>query len=388
MTRVLSPRIAVVHEWLLDYAGSERVLREILATVPGADLYTLVDLPDPELLAAIPQRARGTSFLQRLPRARRWLRYYLPLMPLAVRGFDLSRYDVVISSNHAVAKGVRTTPSQMHLSYVHSPMRYAWEMRDEYLRAAGLERGLLAWTARFVLARLRDWDAHTARGVDVFLANSSHVATRVREAYGRGAEVLHPPVDVAAFPLEERKDDYYVTVSRLESYKRIDLLLEAFARMPQRRLVVIGDGPEMRRLQASASPNVRLLGRLPSDDVRRYLQRARAFLFAGLEDFGIVMAEAQSCGTPVIAFGRGGAADIVRIDPAAEPTGVLFSEQSSAAIVDAIMRFEGDSGRFCPAACHENALRFDRAQFRRLFAKILRTNWERFPSAAAAPPDR
>lgn len=201
-----SRRIAVVHDWLLDYAGSERVLREILEVLPQADLFALLDLPDEELRSAIPRRAKATTFLQRLPRPRRWLRYYLPLMPLAIEQLDLSGYDIVVSSSHAVAKGVLTGPSQLHLSYVHSPMRYAWDLQHEYLRAAGLERGPLAWAARLALHRLRLWDARSANGVDAFVANSAHVAGRIRKAYRRDAQVLHPPVDVAAFPLENRKE--------------------------------------------------------------------------------------------------------------------------------------------------------------------------------------
>jgi glycosyltransferase involved in cell wall biosynthesis len=373
MSSVSRPRIAVVHEWLLDFAGSERVLREILDLYPQADLFALVDLPDDELKAAIPKRAKATSFLQSLPRVRRWLRYYVPLMPLAVEQFDLGAYDIVISSSHAVAKGVITGPRQLHLSYVHTPMRYAWDLQHEYLRAAGLERGPLAWAARLALHRLRQWDVRTANGVDVFLANSAHVAGRIRKAYRREAEVLHPPVDVSAFPLQAGKQDFYLTVSRLEAYKRIDLLLEAFARMPERSLVVIGDGPEMRRLHAKAPPNVALRGRLPTPEVRDHMQRARAFLFAGIEDFGIVMAEAQACGTPVIAFGHGGAAEIVRGE-----TGVLFGEQTADALIEAVQRFEQDSGRFAAAGCRENALRFDRGRFRRRFEELLRSHWERF----------
>src|SRR5205823_5243125 len=343
------PRIAVVHEWLLDFAGSERVLRDILEIVPQADLFALVDQPDDELMAAIPRRAKATSFLQRLPRPRRWLRYYVPLMPLAVEQLDVSAYDIVISSSHAVAKGVVTGPRQLHLSYVHTPMRYAWELRDEYLRAAGLDRGLRGWGARFVLERLRRWDVRSARGVDVFLANSAHVAQRIQKAYRRDAEVLYPPVDVDAFPMRETKEDFYLTVSRLEPYKRIDLLVDAFAARRGRRLIIIGGGPEMRRLRAKATPNVELLGRLPTPEVRDYMPRARAFLFAGLEDFGIVMAEAQACGTPVIALARGGATEIVRDD-----TGLLFSEQSAAALGEAVQRFERDCGRFTAGACREN----------------------------------
>lgn len=371
------PRVAVVHEWLLDYAGSERVLREILAVLPGADLFALVDLPDADLSSAMPQRAKATSFIQALPRPRRWLRYYLPLMPFAVERFDLSRYDIIVSSSHAVAKGVRKRPGQMHLSYVHSPMRYAWDMREEYLRAAGLERGPLAWAARSVLERLRRWDARSARGVDVFLANSTHVARRIRLAYGRDAEVLHPPVDTVAFSPGSAKESFYLAVSRLEAYKRVDLLVAAFARMPQRRLVVIGDGPEMRRLRAQAPANVALLGRLPTDAVVGYMQRARAFLFAGVEDFGIVMAEAQACGTPVVAFAVGGAADIVKADDPA-PTGALFGEQTPEAVSAAVEGLERDPERFTSTACRANAARFARAEFRRRFADMLREHWQRF----------
>ncbi|HYX63021.1 MAG TPA: glycosyltransferase [Burkholderiales bacterium] len=377
------PKVAVVHEWLLDYAGSERVLREILAVVPDADLYALVDLPEDDLREAIPKRARATSFIQSLPRPRRWLRYYLPLMPLAVEQFDLSAYDIVISSSHAVAKGVITGPAQMHLSYVHSPMRYAWDLQHEYLRAARLERGPMGWLARLMLHRLRQWDARSANGVDVFLANSQHVARRIRKAYGRDAEVVYPPVDVSSFPLREAKDDFYVTVSRLEAYKRIDLLLAAFRQMPERQLVVVGDGPEMRRLRAAAPGNVSFPGRLPSAAVLEHMQRARAFLFAGIEDFGIVMAEAQACGTPLIAFAAGGAAEIVRGEESASPSGLLFHEQTAEALVQAVHRFERAPFRFLPAACHANALRFDRKEFRTRFAALLWRHWAQFPGKRA-----
>jgi glycosyltransferase involved in cell wall biosynthesis len=378
MSAATGPRIAVVHEWLLDFAGSERVLREILDLLPQADLFALLDLPDEELRNAIPRRAKATSFLQSLPRPQRWLRYYVPLMPLAIEQFDLAGYDIVVSSSHAVAKGVITGPRQLHVSYVHTPMRYAWDLQHEYLRAAGLDRGLRGWAARLALHRLRKWDVRTANGVDVFLANSAHVARRIRKAYRREAEVLYPPVDVSGFPLRQQKEDFYLTVSRLEPYKRVDLLLEAFGRRPERRLVVIGDGPEMRRLRSMAAPNVELLGRLPTPEVREHMQRARAFLFAGIEDFGIVMAEAQACGTPVIAFENGGAAEIVRGESSPHPTGILFSEQTADAVIEAIGRFEQDPARFAPGSCRENAMRFDRSRFRSRFEELLRSHWERF----------
>lgn len=339
----------------------------MLAVFPQADLFALIDHPDEELRVALPRRARSTTFLQFLPRPRKWLQYYVPLMPFAVRRLDVSGYDIVISSSHAVAKGVKTGPHQLHLSYVHTPMRYAWDLRDEYLRAAGFERGLRGRAARFVLERLRRWDAGSAAGVQVLLANSAHVAGRIRQAYGRESEVLYPPVDTAAFPLCTEKEDFYLTVSRLQAYKRVDLIVEAFARLPERRLLVIGDGPERERLQSKASANVQLLGRLGNAQVRDHMQRARAFLFAGIEDFGIVMAEAQACGTPLVAFAGGGALEIAR-----EDTGVLFAEQSADSLLEALRRFE--SLRFSPPACRANALRFDAARFRARFAEIVRAS--------------
>ena len=367
----MTPRIALVHEWLLDFGGSERVVRDILEVYPQADLFAVIDRPDDELKAAIPRRARATTFLQRLPRPHRWLRYYVPLMPLAVRGLDVSGYDIVISSSHAVAKGVITGKNQLHVSYVHTPMRYAWDLRDEYLRAAGLDRGARGWAARFTLERLRRWDRRSASGVDVFLANSAHVAGRIRDAYGREAEVLYPPVEVAGFPLRTDKEDFYLTVSRLEAYKRVDVLVEAFRRTPDRRLVVVGGGSELGRLRSTAPPNVAFTGRLPTPQVVDHMQRARAFLFAGVEDFGIVMAEAQACGTPLVAFGRGGAAEIVR-----EDTGILFPEQTAESLAAAVRDFE--QRRFAPESCRDNALRFDRARFRRRFEELVRSHWQRF----------
>jgi len=382
MSQPGEPRVAVVHEWLLDYAGSERVLREILEVFPTADLFVLVDRRDEELASAIAKPAKATTFLQHLPSPRRWLRYSVPLMPLAVERLDLSGYDVVISSSHVVAKGVITGPDQLHLSYVHTPMRFAWDLQEEYLRAAGLERGPLSWAARFALQRLRRWDVRSAKGVDAFLANSSHVAGRIRKIYGREAEILHPPIDTALFVSGDRKEDFYLTVSRLEAYKRVDLLIEAFAAIPGRRLIVIGDGPEMKRLRAAAPSNVSLPGRLATPDVRTHMQRARAFLFAGIEDFGIVMAEAQACGTPVIAFEDGGAVDIVR----AGATGLLFREQTTGALTEAIHRFESGVEVYSQSSCRENALRFDRRVFRQRFEAFVRRHWEVFSRNLRAHP--
>ena len=375
-------RIAVVHEWLFDYAGSERVLEQMLALYPEADLFALAALPDEELMRAIPKRPTATTFLQSLPNVRRWLPYYVPLMPLAIEGLDLSGYDIVISNSHAAAKGVITGPDQLHVGHVCSPMRYAWDLQHQYLREAGLDRGLRGWAARWALHRIRQWDVRAANGVDAFVAISHFIARRIRKCYRRDAEVVYPPVDVSQFALKERKDDFYLTVSRLQPYKRVDLLVDAFAQMPERRLVVIGDGPEMKKLRSKAPPNVELAGYRPTAEVRERMRRARAFLFAGLEDFGIVMVEAQACGTPVIAYGRGGAAEIVRGEDAAQPTGAFIQDQTPEAVKEAILSFE-KRPQSDPAACRENALRFDVAVFRERFAAFVSRRWEEFEQERA-----
>jgi len=290
----------------------------------------------------------------------------------------LSQYDLIISSSHAVAKGVLTGPDQLHISYVHSPIRYAWDMQHQYLRESGLEKGLKSAMARLILHRMRQWDVRTANGVDVYIANSKFIGRRIRKAYGRNAEVLYPPVDTEAYSLGTGKEDFYFTASRFVPYKRIDLIVEAFACMPGRRLVVIGDGPEWSKIKATADahPNIELLGYQPKEVMVDYMQRARAFLFAAEEDFGIVPVEAQACGTPVIAYGRGGALETICGLDSVTPTGLFFDEQSVVAIVHAIEDFERRS--FDSTACRNNALRFAPAQFRIQFAELVEREWAAF----------
>ncbi|MCS6892521.1 MAG: glycosyltransferase [Rhodovarius sp.] len=358
-------RIAIVHEWLESYAGSERVLEQMLLAFPEADLFALCDvLPEGERGFLQGRRPR-VSFIQHLPFARRRFRHYLQLMPIAIEQFDLSGYDVVLSSSHAVAKGVITGPGQRHVSYIHSPMRYAWDLQAQYLREAGLERGLASLYTRWLLHRLRLWDHASAARPDVLVANSRWVAERIRKCWGRQAAVLHPPVAVDAFPLWREKEDYFLTASRLVPYKRVELIAEAFAGLPHLRLLIVGDGPQMARVAAAAAgaPNITLLGRVAQPDLVRLMQRARAFVYAAEEDFGIVMAEAQAAGTPVIAYARGGAADIVRDGE----TGILFPEQSVASLRAALARFSG----FDPEACRANAQRFGEARFRAALRELV-----------------
>jgi glycosyltransferase involved in cell wall biosynthesis len=355
-------RIAIIHEWLDSYAGSERVLEQMLACYPEADLFALVDfLPESERHFLAGKVAR-TSFLQRLPFARKQFRNYLQLMPLAVEQFDLSGYDLVLSSSHAVAKGAITGPGQAHLSYVHSPMRYAWDLQWQYLRNAGLEGGIKGAYTRWLLHRMRLWDATSASRPDRILANSRFIAERITKAWRREAAVLHPPVDVAAFPPGTGPRGHFLIASRMVPYKRIELVVEAFRALPELRLVVAGDGPNMPlvRKAAEGAAHIDIRGRVPQAELLGLMQSARAFVFAAEEDFGIVLAEAQACGTPLIAFRRGGAADIVREGE----TGLLFAEQTAPAIIEAVRRFVADERRFTPEACRANAERFSIEAFR------------------------
>jgi len=364
-------KIAVVHEWLDTYAGSERVLEQILALYPQADLYAIVDFIGPKGRAFIGNRPVTTSFIQKLPFARRKFRQYLPLMPLAVEQFDLSAYDLIISSSHAVAKGVLTGPDQLHISYVHTPIRYAWDLQHQYLKESGAGRGLKGWAARWLLHRMRIWDSRTAHGVDHFIANSDYIAGRIRKAYRRESEVIHPPVQVNDFEVVHRKEDFYMTASRMVPYKKIDLIVEAFSLMPDKRLVVIGDGPEYRKIAAKAGPNVQLLGHQPFGILKDHMQRAQAFVFAAEEDFGIVPVEAQACGTPVIAYGKGGSLETVRSYPHANPTGLFFWNQTPDDIAEAVESFERHRDEFKPACCRSNAERFSAERFRTQFHQFV-----------------
>lgn len=369
-------KVAIVHEWFVSYAGSEKVVEQMLKCFPHADLFAVVDFLKEGERGFIMNKPVTTSFIQKLPLARAKYRSYLPLMPLAVEQFDLSGYDLILSSSHAVAKGVLTGPDQMHISYVHSPIRYAWDLQHQYLQESGLVRGPKAMLARALLHRIRLWDTRTANGVDRFLANSGFIARRVRKAYQRTAEVLYPPVDVTSFELCVRKEDFYVTASRMVPYKKIDLIVEAFNAMPGRKLVVIGDGPDFAKIAGKAGPNITLLGYQPFPVLKDHMQRARAFVFAAEEDFGITPVEAQACGTPVIAYGKGGALETIRPLAADHPTGVFFEQQSVAAICAAVLQLDGVV--IDPLHCRENAMRFSETTFRERFKSYVETAYDEF----------
>jgi glycosyltransferase involved in cell wall biosynthesis len=367
-------KIAVVHDWLDTWRGGERVLAQILWIYPEADLFALVDFLSPADRRALDGRRARTSFLQRVPFAKAGFRLLLPLFPRAVESLDVAAYDLVISSSHAVAKGVRTHRRQVHVCYCYTPMRYAWDLREQYLSQSGLDHGIRSLAANALLARLRRWDRAASERVDHFVAISAHIAARIRRCYGRDATVIYPPVTVSHRDTAPRRESSYLTVSQLVPYKRVDLLIEAFRRMPERELVVIGDGPLRRNLQARAPANVRMLGWLPEAERDAWLARARAFVFAAEEDFGIAPLEAQAFGTPVIAYAGGAARETIAGLDADAPAGLLFRDQSVPAIVDAVGEFERDPGRFTADACRTNARRFGVERFRNEFANFVATH--------------
>lgn len=366
-------KVAIVHEWFVSYAGSERVVEQMLAVYPEADLFSLVDFLRDDQRHFLQHKPVTHSFIQKLPFARQIFRQYLPLMPLAVEQFDLSAYDVVISSSHAVAKGVITGPHQLHICMCYSPIRYAWDLQHQYLKESGAGQGIKGWLVRWILHQIRQWDYRTANGVDCFIAISNFIARRIWKVYRRHSTVIYPPVDVDAFGVVSEKQDFYLAASRLVPYKRIDLIVEAFAQMPSRQLIVIGDGPEFEHIKAIAPENVNLLGYQSFPTLKDHLQKAKAFIFAAEEDFGILPVEAQASGTPVLAYGRGGATETV-IDG---KTGMFFAEQTVPSLVEVIERFEA-TGNFDPAVIRHHAGQFSIERFRSEFETFVETAWLNF----------
>jgi len=364
--RVGIPRIAIVHEWLTTLGGSELVLKEMLAVYPEADLFALVDVmaPSNREALALTGRTVRTTWMQRVPGIGRRYRQLLPLMPMAVRGHDLRGYDVVISNAHAVSHRVNVPPGAKHLVHCCSPMRYAWDLREQYLEESGLHRGVTGMAARAMLEWMRRGDYKAAQLPQAYAGISEYIGERIKRCYGRESTVIYPPVDVEYFTPGAEKGDFYLAASRMVPYKKLPIIAEAFARhLPDHELVIIGDGPEMGRVRAAAGPSVRILGAQPREVLRNYLRRARAFVFAADEDFGILPVEAQACGTPVIAYGVGGARETVREGE----TGVFFGAQTAEALAGAVREFEAASGRFTAAACRANAERFSTARFRAEF---------------------
>ncbi|WP_299701039.1 glycosyltransferase family 4 protein [uncultured Pontibacter sp.] len=353
-------KIAIIHEWFVDYSGSERVVEQLLHLFPEADLYAVIDFMPDQLRKHMLHKKSRTTFIQKLPFAKKYYRNYLALMPLAIEQLDVSGYDLVISSSHAMAKGVLTHANQVHICYCHSPIRYAWDLYHQYLRESGLNKGLKGFVAKMMLHYIRMWDFTTANRVDHFIANSGYIGRRIRKVYNRESKVIYPPVAVEDFTLTTSKEDFYLAASRLVPYKKMDMIVEAFAQMPDKKLIVIGDGPDFQKVKAKATTNVNLMGYQAFEVLRDHLQRARAFVFAAEEDFGILPVEAQACGTPVIALGKGGACETVHDGQ----TGVLYPEQTVVSLQQAILRFEALEPQLDPHLIRSHAERFSIANFR------------------------
>jgi glycosyltransferase involved in cell wall biosynthesis len=366
------PRVAIVHEWLITYAGSEKVLEAMLKVFPEADIFCALDFLPEKFRGGLGKRTIQTSFIQRIPFARHLHRYLLALMPFAVEQHDLSSYDLVISNSHAVAKGCLTGAGQLHISYCYTPIRYAWDLQFQYLAESNLLWGLRSLIARWTLHKIRIWDARTPLSVDAFIACSHYIARRIKKIYRRDSVVIYPNVDVDNFATGQQDGDFYITSSRIVPYKQIPLIIEAFKLLPAQKLVVIGDGPLLKECLATAPPNVKVLGYQPHNVLRDYLMRARAFIFAAEEDFGIAPVEAQACGTPVIAFGRGGATETV-IDG---ETGLFFHEQTAEAIAEAVNAFELCRDNFDRNRIRKNAERFSTDRFVSEFREFVLKEWD------------
>ena len=364
-------KVAIVCDWLVTYAGAERVVEQLLNIYPDADIFCLVDFLPKGKRDFIKNKKTHTSFIQKLPGARKHYRSYLPLMPLAIEQLDVTDYDLVISSSHCVAKGILTGPNQIHISYVHSPIRYAWDLTHQYLQESGLNKGIKGWLAKTILHYIRMWDTRTANGVDYFIANSKFIAKRIKKVYGREAKVIYPPVDIDAFEYCAEKEDYYLTASRLVPYKKVKLIVEAFNKMPDKKLIVIGDGPDFAKTKVIAGSNITMMGYQPFEILKEKMQHAKAFVFAAEEDFGITPVEAQACGTPVIAYGRGGALETVCGLDSNKPTGLFFQEQNEKSIVNAINIFENNADIITAENCRENADRFATKYFEDKFREVV-----------------
>lgn len=362
-------KTAFIHEWLTGgFVGSEKVLAEMWALRPDSPIYTLVHNAGDFVGTPLEHAEIYTSAIQYWPRGVQNYRTYLPFMPYQIEQFDLTPYDTVISSSHAVAKGVLVGAGQLHISYIHSPIRYAWDLYQQYLREANLTRGVKATLAKMVLHYIRIWDNSTANRVDVFLANSEYVAKRVWRTYRRPARVLYPPVEVARFDHTRPREDFYLAMSRFVPYKKMDLIVETFTRLGK-PLVVIGSGPDFEKVKALAGPNVQLLGRQRDEVVADLMARCQAFVFAADEDFGIVPVEAQAAGAPVIAYGKGGSLETVVPDM----TGVFFGQQTVESLMRAVDLFEERQHLFNAGTIRRHAEQFRPERFRAQFAAILQT---------------
>ena len=367
-------KIAFIHDWLVTFGGGEQILAALSEIWPDSPIFTLIYDPHGPCREFTEGKIIQTSFLQKLPRSKRNHRAYLPLMPLAVEQFDTRSFDILISCSHAVAHGIIPGVDQLHINYICIPIRYAWHLYQQYIKEAGLTRGQKSVFVKLILHYIRMWDNASSNRVDKYVSISKWVSRNVWRVYRRPSSVIYPPVDLEHFSPGGHKENFYITASRMVPYKRIDIIVEAFSTMPTKKLIVIGDGPELEKVKSKAGKNVEFLGFQPRDDLIENMQRARAFIFAAIEDFGILPVEAQACGTPVIAYGKGGVLETV-IDG---KTGLFYEEQSTECLVSAVNKFETIHEQFNPKNARQNAERFNKERFQKEFMNLVESEWDRF----------
>ncbi|MBQ4801395.1 glycosyltransferase family 4 protein [Aquimarina sp. MMG015] len=374
---------ALIHDWYTQYRGGERCVASITDIWKDFDYYTLVNtLSEDEKQFVFKGVEPTTSFIQRLPFGKKKYRSYLPLFPLAIEQFDLSDYELIISSSSCVAKGVITNHNQLHICYMHSPVRYAWDLYHQYLKESGLNRGLKGFAAKYFLHRLRIWDVATVNRPDFYIANSKYVANRIRKIYNKEAKVIYPPVETTKFEISSETSNYYVTCSSLVPYKKIDLIAKAFSNT-DKRLIIIGDGPDYKKIKKISKPNIEMKGYLSTKDKKDVLKKARAFVFAAEEDFGIAPIEAQACGVPVIAFAKGGVLETIKgcfiTDNVIEGnTGVFFKEQTIDSLLGAIEFFERHERSFDKQTIRKQAELFSKERFEKEFKKTIEKLYDRW----------
>ena len=364
---------ALVHDWFKDFGGAERCVESFTNIWDDFEIYSLIDfLSDKNREVILKGKKVNTSFIQNFPKAKAKYRNYLPFFPLAIEQFDLTEYEVILSSSHAVAKGVLTRPDQLHISYVYSPIRYAWDLHFQYLRESGLDKGWKGWLAKYFLHKIRLWDFSTANRVDHYIAISHYIAKRIEKIYGKKADVIYPPVDTASFKIGDATENYYVTSSRMVPYKKMDLIVEAMSKT-NHKLIVIGAGPDWKKVKSKAGNNIELLGHQSFENMIRIIQKSKAYIFAAEEDFGIAPIEAQACGIPVIAFGKGGTLETIVGEFTNEKnvketdTGIFFEEQSVQSLLSAVELFEKEHEKFNKNIIRTNALRFSKERFEKEF---------------------
>lgn len=372
-----SKKIAIVHDWLMSIGGGEKVLLHLLDCFPNSDLFCVVESLSEKDRKQFPEKIQ-TTFISKAPFVKKMYWYYAGLMPIAIEQIDLSEYDIVLSSSHSFAKGVISHPEQLHISYMHSPIRYAWDLQFYYFKSFKYEKGIKRILASLVFYYIRNWDARSTNGVDFIIANSNFIQKRIEKCYRRNSDLIYPGIDTEMFSFEPSKEPYYLAGSFMNPFKKIDLIVQAFCKMPNKKLKVFGSGPQLKHLKSIATPNIQFLGRVSDDHLVKLMQKASAFVFSAIEDFGMIMAEAQSCGTPVIALRKGGAKEII-IDinnNPNTPTGVFFNKADNQSIINAVNDFHQNKEQYSPMDCHNNAQRFSSTVFKKKIKNYVNEKWK------------